>query len=165
MICASVTLIVNTSPVFMVTVSDSSLSNGSILIKAQSPLSTVCALISSICSSVSSAEYSHSSPLASLISPTVLSVSTFPTQTKSGFENSTLSTSATNFLVSSETVTSLSVSASSSVTSAELTSFSPLFVPSIIPRTSMRSVKLTNPPPGRLKSYILPFTKYEKSTV
>ena len=148
----------------MVTVRVSSLSNGSTLIKAQSPAFTVCALISAICSSVRSALYSQSSSLYSFSPPTVLSFSTFPTHTSSGFENATLSTSATNFLVFSDTsmLSSVSGIVPASVVSATISSFSAAsseeFVSSIIPSTSTRSVKLTNPPPGMLNSYVLPST-------
>ena len=174
----------------MVTVRVSSLVNGCTLIRAQSPASTVCALISSICSSVNSALYSHSSPRLSFIRPTVVSASTLLTSTSSGLLNSTEATSATNFLVASLTSTSPSVSdvfvseftpfssapslatfslafssPFSAITDPILPSFSSAFVSPIIPSISTRSVKLTNPPPGRLNWYILPFTEYSKSTV
>ena len=161
-ICASVTRIVKTSPSFMVTVSVSSLSNGCTLIKAQSPDWTTVLLIPSICASVSSVLYSQSSPIASFSSPTVVSVSTFSTCTNSGLLNITDSTSSTNFFEVSLAVTS---SMPLVICSSILASFSSEFVSPMIPRTSTRSVKLTNPPPGRLNWYILPSTSYSKSTV
>ena len=172
--CESVTFTTNCSPFFMVTVKLSSVSKGSMLIIAQSPVFTVCALISAICSSVNSALYWHSNPLISLSLPTVLSASTFLTHTSSGFEKSTLSTSATNFLVSSDTTTSSSVSSApselfSSVSDAlfsiSLVSFSEEFVSPVIPSTSTSCSNEINPPPGILNSYVLPSTSQWKSTV
>ena len=165
---ASVTRTVNTSPFFMVTVRLSSVSNGSMLIKAQSPACTVCALISSICSSVNSPEYSTSSLLASFRWPTVVSSSTLPTQTRPGSEKSTFSTSDTNCRVVSLISTSFSVNAFSEGVSSALFSlslFSSCLSVSATPRISMSDSKLINPPPGMLNSYIFPSTSQWKSTV
>ena len=174
---ASVTLIENTSPVFIVTVRVSALSKGSILISAQSPASIVCALISAICSSVSSTLYVTASPLASFSSPTTVSLSIFPIQTRLGEENSTFSTASTNLKVSSLTVTSLRVSGLLSselpLTSSSSTAFSvsllsaASFKSSVFatPNTSTSCRNETNPPPGIENLYIFPLTSQWKSTV
>ena len=133
---SSVTLTTNFSPLFIVTLSVSSVANGCNDISAQSPASTVCSLISAICSSVKSALYSHSRPFTSFREPTVLSSSTFPIQTRSGAENST-------FLISA---------ANSSTASPASASFPATF------KLSMSLLRLTNPPPGSEKSYVFPFT-------
>ena len=158
---ASVTRILNTSPFFIVTVKLSSVSNGSMLIKAQSPACTVCALISSICSSVSSSEYSISSLFASFRWPTVVSLSTLLIQTRPGLEKSTFSTSDTNCRVVSLISTSFSVNAFSANVSSALFSISPsssCSSVSVTPRISTSASRLTYPPPGILNSYVFPFT-------
>ena len=179
LIWASVTFTTYCFPSFMVMVSVSSLVNGNMLIKAQSPARTDCALISLICSFVSSALYWQTILFACFSSPTVVSVVTFLIHTSSGSLNSTEATSATNFRVASLTSTSPNVIAVfvsdftlfssttslvtfSSVSSAISDPFSSLFFSEFVspasPSTSTSCCRLTNPPPGRLNSYSFPFT-------